>query len=122
MLLEQGQPGTESCDNILNAEGLKNLDEAALCQKFGLDPETLQKEFSRLFSDILRVFNFLKTGNVENSYQDSENLSPVDILNDKSLSNSLDASKNLDIATIFKMLILIHENFRIAYFFQKIVW
>ena len=39
LLLEQAQPGAESCDNFLNAEGLRNLDEAELCKKFGIEPE-----------------------------------------------------------------------------------
>ena len=42
--------------------------------KVCLRPETLQKEFSHLFSNILHVFKFLKTGNVEAQYQDSEKL------------------------------------------------
>ena len=65
------------------AEGLKDLNEAELCGKFGLDPETLQKEFSHLFSNILHVFKFLKTGNVEALYQDSEKLNPVEILDNE---------------------------------------
>ena len=35
LLLEQAQPGAESCDNFLNAEGLKDLNEAELCRTFG---------------------------------------------------------------------------------------
>ena len=111
LLLEQAQPGAESCDNFLNAEGLRNFDEAELCKKFGIEPEKLQKEFSYLFSNILHVFNFLKTGNVEASYQDSEKMSPAEILEDTSLDKSRDTTETLDIATILKMLVIIHEKF-----------
>ena len=56
LLLEQSDVCTESCDNFLNSEGLTNLSETELCMKFGLNPETLQKEFSHLFKSILQFF------------------------------------------------------------------
>ena len=111
LLLEQAQPGAESCYNFLNAEGLRNLDEAELCRKFDIEPETLQKEFGYSFLNILHVFNFLKTGNVEASNQDSEKMSPAEILEDTSLDKSRDTTETLDIATILKMLVIIHEKF-----------
>ena len=78
LLLEQAETGAESCNDFLNSEGLKDLNEAELCVEFGLDPETLRKEFSHLFSNILHVFKFLKTGNVEAQYQDSEKQNSAD--------------------------------------------
>ena len=66
-----------------NSESLRDLNEAELCVKFGLDPGKLQKEFSHLFKSILQVFRFLKTGDVEAQYQDSEKLNPVEILDNE---------------------------------------
>ena len=117
--LEQAETGAESCNDFLNSEGLKDLNEAELCVEFGLDPETLRKEFSHLFSNILHVFKFLKTGNVEAQYQDSEKLNSAEILDNKSLDYSRDITQTLDIATILKMLIIIHGRFKTTLLFSK---
>ena len=79
----------------------------------------MQKEFSYLFSNILHVFNFLKTGNVEASYQDSKKFSPAEILEDTSLDNRQDTTETLDIATILRMLVIIHGRFKDTLLFSK---
>ena len=93
LLSEQAKTGAESCDDVLNSQSLKDLNEAELCLKFGLDPEILQKEFSHLFKSILQVFRFLKTGDVEAQYQDSEKLNPAEILDNESFDLSRDMTK-----------------------------
>ena len=115
LLLEQAETGTGSCDDVLNSESLKDLSEVELCAKFGLNPDILQKEFSQLFESILQVFRFLKTGDVE-TYQDSEKLSPAEIFDDGSLSR--DITQTLDLATILRMLILIHDKFKTTLLFS----
>ena len=116
LLIEQADNGAESCDDVLNSESLINLSEVELCAKFGLNPDILQKEFSQLFESILQVFRFLKTGDVE-TYQDSEKLSPAEIFDDGNLSR--DITQTLDLATILRMLILIHDRFKTTLLFSK---
>ena len=67
----------------------------------------------------MQVFRFLKTGDVDAQYQDSEKLKPAKILDNESFDLSRDMTQTLDIATILRMLILSHDRFKTTLLFSK---
>ena len=69
----------------------------------------------------MQVFRFLKTGDVDAQYQDSEKLKPAKILDNESFDLSRDMTQTLDIATILRMLILIQLAVKWSNNYFKIV-
>ena len=106
LLLEKGEVGQESCEDYIRS--LQDLPELELCKKIGVDIEKLEMHFQNLVPKILYILNVFQTGQSEIL---PENLNPSTILNNTGLEGDLKHPSNLDLATILRILVMLHNKF-----------
>ena len=114
LLLENDESGQGSCHDFI--ETLQDLNESDLCAKFGLDIIKLRSHFENLVPKVLSILNFFQTGHSDVL---PKNLNSATILNNNGLADKIEQPNNMDISTMLKILIMLHEKFDSSLLFSK---